>query len=151
MFRWVKTIMHNWSHPQAMSDEVFERTIVQIKACRQQLTILLEEARLARQLVDITEMELHAARRQAKRELSDEAERTRQGIKDLLTNDATQALQNALDANKEELELHASLRHELKDLATVMADVPASLRENKARSDTPAMKSEVFTSDRRQR
>ena len=151
MFGWFRKLVHAWSHPQAMSDEVFTLTINQLRACRAQVALLIEEARLAKQFLDITDAELRAARRSAKRELDEDAEHARQGIRDLLANDATMALTDALERNRDELEAQASVRQELSALAQVMEETPPSWREAKARSDTPALQPQTFTAERRQR
>lgn len=69
MFRWFTTFLHSQSQPVRTDDEVLTDTIAQLQTCRKQLVLLIEEARTARQLLDVTEITLQRAHKDAKREL----------------------------------------------------------------------------------
>ena len=69
MFSWVKTLLRAQPQPVQDNDVVFAETIAQIQTCRKHLVLLIEEARTARQLLDVSEIALQRAHREAKREL----------------------------------------------------------------------------------
>ena len=56
MFRWFRTLVR--AHGRQFGEREIEATIVQVQQCRLVMSRLLEELRLARQLLETTEHEL---------------------------------------------------------------------------------------------
>lgn len=74
MFRWFATLLHARQRP-AYSDQMLQQTIEQVRTCRGHLAMLMEEARFARQLLAVTEVELNAERQRV-RQFTDAKEMT---------------------------------------------------------------------------
>ena len=69
MFHWFGLWAAAWQKPSAMGDKELARTIDQIRTCRGHLADLMYEARLAQQMLEITEGMIEDQRRDTKKRL----------------------------------------------------------------------------------
>ena len=69
MFTWFLTLLQGQQAPSG--DQALEDTIAQMRTCRGHLALLMEEARLARQLLGVTLQEIEGERARQQQALQD--------------------------------------------------------------------------------